>query len=103
MNFADLPFEKKTGTRNDRNIVVYALSTCGFCRKAMSFLDDEGFSYSFIHVDKIPLDTKNELKKELKEKFNENVAFPFAVIDDKDHLVGFIRPDWERTLGLAAK
>ena len=42
MNFADLPFERKIGQKSDRNIVVYALSTCGFCKKAMSFLDEEG-------------------------------------------------------------
>ena len=38
----------------------------------------------------------------LKERFKENVAFPFAVIDDTSHLVGFIQPDWVKTLGLEA-
>ena len=54
----------------------------------------------YIYVDQLPIDTKNEIKKILRERFKENVAFPFAVIDNSDHLVGFIQPDWVRTLGL---
>jgi hypothetical protein len=48
----------------------------------------------------VPLAVKNEAKKALKERFKDDVAFPFAVIDGDKHLVGFIEPDWAATLGL---
>lgn len=102
MNLNELPFIVKEGTRKDHDITVYALSTCGFCKKAMAFLEDKGFAYRYLHIDTIPVDTKAELKAVLKERFKENVAFPFAVIDDTSHLVGFIQPDWVKTLGLEA-
>jgi hypothetical protein len=51
-------------------------------------------------MDLVPLETKNEAKKALKERFKEDVAFPFAIIDGDKHLVGFIEPDWAKTLGL---
>jgi glutaredoxin-like protein NrdH len=98
MILEELSFVVKNGSRNDHAIVVYALSTCGFCKRAMAFLDEQGFSYKYIYVNQIPIDAKNEIKKILRERFNENVAFPFAVIDHDSHLVGFIQPDWERTL-----
>jgi hypothetical protein len=41
---------------------------------------------------------KNGIKQELKERFKENVAFPFAVIDEKKCLIGFIEADWRLTL-----
>jgi glutaredoxin-like protein NrdH len=88
------------GKRRDRDITVYALSTCGFCKRALTFLNDKGFTYKYIHMDQIPLETKNEAKRALKERFKDDVAFPFAVIDGKEHLVGFIEADWVRTLGL---
>jgi len=100
MNLKELPLVEKPGTQQTRDIVVYALSTCGFCKRALAFLEEKGFAYRYIYVDQLPIETKNEIKKILKERFNENVAFPFAVIDDKEHLVGFIQPDWVRTLGL---
>lgn len=100
MNDNDLPLVARDGTRKERDIVVYALSTCGFCKRAMEFLDAQGFAYRYVYVDQIPLERKNRLKAELKDKFNDSVAFPFAVFDGEEHLVGFIKPDWLRTLGL---
>ena len=90
------------GSRKDHEITVYALSTCGFCKRALAFLDSNGFAYRYIYMDRIPLETKTEVKKILKDRYSEDVAFPFAVIDGKDHLVGFIEPDWKRTLGVQA-
>ena len=100
MNLKELPLVERQGSRRSHDIVVYALSTCGFCKRALAFLEDQDFAYRYIYVDQLPIETKNEIKKILKERFNENVAFPFAVINDTEHLVGFIQPDWVRTLGL---
>ncbi len=93
-----LTYTTVDGPRRDRDITLYALSTCGFCKKCMNWLGARGFAYRYIHMDTIPVETKNAAKKILKERFKEDVAFPFAVIDGKDHLVGFIEPDWARTL-----
>ena len=103
MNLSELPFVRKEGVQGDHDIVVYALSTCGFCKRALAFLDEKGLAYKYIYVDQIPLETKNEVKKILLERFNEHVSFPFAVIDDSTHLVGFIQPDWVRTLELTER
>jgi glutaredoxin len=88
------------GVRKDHDITVYALSTCGFCKRSLAFLNDHGVAYRYIYVDKIPLETKTEVKRILKEQYHADIAFPFATIDGKEHLVGFIEPDWKKTLGL---
>lgn len=95
-----LEYTEVDGLRNDHAITIYSLSTCGFCKRCMTWLGTKGFAYKYIHVDKIPLETKAEVKKILKERFKEDIAFPFAVIDGNSHLVGFIEPDWVKTLGL---
>ncbi len=100
MNLDHLPVIRKDGPRTDHEIMVFALSTCGFCKRALAFLDSHGFSYRYLHVDLIPVEEKNKIKQELKERFSENVAFPFAVIDNDRHLVGFIEADWRLTLGV---
>ncbi len=98
MNLQNLPVVTKEGTRSDHTIMVYALSTCGFCKRALAFLEANHFAYQYLYVDLIPIDVKNAIKQELKERFKENVAFPFAVIDDKQYLIGFIEADWKSTL-----
>jgi glutaredoxin-like protein NrdH len=100
MNIDALPYVNVEGSGKDLGIVVYALSTCGFCKRALRFLDEKGIAYKYIYVDQIPFETKTELKLMLKDTFKENVAFPFTVFSDGSHLIGFIEPDWVRTLGL---
>lgn len=100
MNLEHLPVVRKEGSRSDHDIMVFALSTCGFCKRALAFLDSQGFSYSYLYVDLIPVEEKNKIKQELKDRFKENVAFPFAVIDGNTHLVGFIEADWRLSLGI---
>lgn len=95
-----LTYTTVAGTRSDKRITVYALSTCGFCKRAMTFLQTNGFSYRYIYVDTIPIDTKNEIKRQLKESYKVDIAFPFATVDDKKYLVGFIEADWKLTLGV---
>ncbi|MBN1241220.1 MAG: hypothetical protein JXA15_00780 [Spirochaetales bacterium] len=84
------------GPDGSRDITVYALSTCGFCKRAMAFLEGRGLRYRYVYMDKIPFETKTEAKKTLKERWKMDVAFPFAVVDDAEALVGFIEPDWKR-------
>ena len=95
LSYTDVP-----GGKVDHEITVYALSTCGFCKRAMAYLDAKGVAYRYIYMDRVPLETKNAAKKALKERFKADVAFPFAVIDGEKPLVGFIEPDWAKTLGL---
>lgn len=95
LNYTDVP-----GSRADHDITVYALSTCGFCKRAIAYLKAKDVAYRYVYMDNVPLETKNATKKILKERFKADVAFPFAVIDGDKHLVGFIEPDWTKTLGL---
>jgi glutaredoxin-like protein NrdH len=95
-----LKYTNESGTRVSPLITVYALSTCGFCKRAMRYLQDNEFAYRYIYIDQIPLETKNEAKKELKDKYKVDIAFPFVTVGESDHLVGFIEVDWKRTLGV---
>jgi glutaredoxin-like protein NrdH len=93
-----LPYTLVHGSRKERTITVYALSTCGFCKRAIEFLTSNGFEYRYVYMDHLPLDQKNEAKKELMERYRDQVSFPYAVIDEREVLVGFIEADWRATL-----
>jgi glutaredoxin-like protein NrdH len=88
------------GSRADHEVTVFALSTCGFCKRALAFLNENGQAYRYVYLDQLPLETKTEVKRILKERYNADVAFPFATIDSSSCLVGFIEPDWRRVLGI---
>lgn len=95
-----LTFTSVDGKISEPEITVYALSTCGFCKRAMKFLDSNGFKYRYIFLDNISIEDKNNAKKDLKAKYKTDVAFPFATIGNDKYLVGFIEADWKLTLGV---
>jgi len=96
--FDYLEYSKVEGSDERHDIEIYALSTCGFCKRALAFLKERDIAHRFVHVDMVPLELKNKAKAELLERFKVHVSFPFAVIDGKDFLVGFIEADWRKTL-----
>jgi glutaredoxin-like protein NrdH len=69
------------------NVMIYALSTCPWCKKAKKLLDDMGVEYSFIDVDLAVGAEKEETIKTVR-KLNPGLSFPTIVIDDKP-IVGY--------------
>ncbi len=96
--FDYLEYTEVEGSRTAHDVEVYALSTCGFCKRAIAFLNDQGIAHRYIHMDMIPLEVKNKAKEELKAQFKEHISFPYAVVDGKSTLVGFVEADWRKTL-----
>lgn len=95
-NLVDVP-----GTKSQPKLVVLALSTCGFCKRAMAFLQDQGFSYQYAHLDTLDTEKKAKLKEEFKDQFGQALAFPALVLDDKEVIIGFIESRWREKLGLS--
>ncbi len=100
--FENLEFIEENGIDENKkhDLTIYALSTCGFCRKSMNFLRGKDIPFKYIYLDKIPIDTKRDVKSKLKEKYDKRVVFPFLVIDDNKALIGFTQSEWEESIGI---
>lgn len=94
-NLVDVP-----GAKTEPRLIVLALSTCGFCKRAMAFLQDQGFAYQYAHLDTLDSERKAKLKEEFKTQFGQALAFPALVLDDKEAIIGFIESRWRERLGL---
>ena len=89
---------KVIGKRNKgHSIMVYALSTCVWCKKTKKLLNSLDLSYEFIDVDELSGQDKAEVLKEV-EKFNPSCTFPTVVIDGSECIVGFKQDQLERAL-----
>ena len=80
-------------------IVLYALSTCGWCKKTKALLNELGVEYSFAYVDLLPVPQRDEAVKAI-EKWNPDCSFPTIVIDEKSCVVGFKPDEIKSKLGL---
>lgn len=95
-----LEYTTVPGSKKEKHVRVFALSTCGFCKRGIEFLTNNSIDFEYIYIDLMPLEEKRALKDELYDAFNKRVAFPFMVIDDAESHVGFIEDDWKKALGV---
>jgi glutaredoxin-like protein NrdH len=73
------------------NIMLYAISTCGWCKKTKQFLRELGAAYDFIDVDLLEEDEKEKIEEEVK-KCNPKRTYPTLIINDRC-IPGFKKDD----------
>ena len=83
-----MEFVHVKGKRKQGEVLLYALSTCGWCAKTKELLTKIGVDFSYLYVDLLP---KAEMEKVFLEvkRFNPACSFPTVVIDGKKAIVGF--------------
>jgi glutaredoxin-like protein NrdH len=74
--------------RASGKIVIYALSTCMWCRMTKSLLSQIGVAYSYVDVDTLEGAEKEQAKAEMK-RWNPSVSYPTIVIDDREAISGY--------------
>ena len=77
---------------NKGKVFLYALSTCGWCKKTKELLNDLGVEYSYVFVDKLESGDR-EMKMEELSKWNPRCSFPTLVINDEKCITGFKEED----------
>jgi glutaredoxin len=74
--------------QNKGEILLFALSTCGWCKKTRMLLDEIGVTYDYIYVDLTEGDDRGEVLKNMK-KWNKSLSFPTLVINNEKSITGF--------------
>ena len=80
-------------------VMLYALSTCGWCKKTRSFLDDNGVEYDYVYVDLLKGEEREKVLEEVS-RWNPRRSFPTVVIDDTQSVAGFKEDRLREVLGL---
>ena len=84
---------------NKGKIMLYALSTCVWCKKVKDLLKNLGVEYSYIFVDPLDGEYKDKIMDEV-EKWNTRMSFPTLVIRDEKCIVGFKEDEIKNTIGV---
>ena len=79
------------------NVMLYALSTCGWCRKTRELLDSLGVEYDYVYVDLLTGKDREEAIK-MVEKWNPSRSFPVVVLNDTKCIIGFKEDDLKQAL-----
>lgn len=77
--------------KNKGNILLFALSTCGWCKKTREHLEKLNLEYDYIYVDLTEGEERNNAVETL-QKYNKDISFPTIVYNDKNIIIGY-KPD----------
>ena len=84
--------------RKAGEVLLYALSTCIWCRRVKKLLDDLGVAYSYIDVDLLEKDHHDRASEMIRE-WNPACSFPTLVIDNENCIVGYDEEKIREALG----
>ncbi len=87
MRERDRPMEHVKGEKRG-NIVLYALSTCVWCKKTKELLEALKVDFYYTHVDLLSGQEKDRAMEEIK-KWNPRCSFPSLVVDNEQCIVGY--------------
>jgi glutaredoxin len=78
---------------------LYALSTCAWCKRTKSFLDENDVEYDLVYVDLLKGEEKEQVLDEVR-KWNPRATFPTVVVDGEKAVAGFKEDRLREVLGL---
>ncbi|OGO04872.1 MAG: NrdH-redoxin [Chloroflexi bacterium RBG_13_54_8] len=81
-------YTKQVPGKNKGDILLFALSTCPWCKKTKSLLNALGVGYRYIDVDLLDGEAMRQVIKEL-DQWDPRHSFPAMVIDNDRCIVGF--------------
>ncbi len=74
--------------KNRGPVMLYALSTCGWCARTKDLLKELGVEFDFAYVDLLDGKEQDDAMDQV-EKWNPSGSFPTLVINEKKSIVGF--------------
>ncbi|HLE75589.1 MAG TPA: glutaredoxin family protein [Candidatus Bathyarchaeia archaeon] len=92
-------FSKVSGKNGKHKVLVYALSTCAWCKMTKQFLKDNDIEYEYVDVDLCDEDDKVKIRQHIQNK-GGNLGYPTIVIDDEILVTGFRKDKLKEVLGI---
>ena len=84
--------------QNKGKLVLFALSTCGWCKKTRALIEDLDADYEYVYVDLLKGEEREEVVTMVK-KWNPQLSFPTLVINDDKTIVGFKEEEIREAIG----
>ena len=94
-----MKLSKVSGKNSKHKVLVYALSTCAWCKMTKQFLKDNDVEYEYIDVDLCDEKDKVKVRQHIQSK-GGNLSYPTIIIDDNILITGFRKDKLKEVLGV---
>ena len=76
------------GKNNKHRVLLYALSTCVWCKRVKKFFQEYEIQYDFFNVDLHGESEREEVTTDILRR-GGRLSYPTIIIDDKTLITGF--------------
>jgi len=83
-----MEYVKVEGKNKKHKVLMYALSTCAWCKLTKQFLRDNNIEYEYVDVDLCSEKDREKVRKDIRSRGREP-TYPTLIIDDKILITGF--------------
>ena len=73
---------KVSGTNSKHHVLMYAISTCGWCKKAKKFLKENNVQFEYIDIDLCNEKDKQKIREDIQTR-GGLLVYPTLIIDNK--------------------
>jgi glutaredoxin len=94
MNISKVP-----GKNSKHKVMIYALSTCVWCKMTKQYLKDNDVEYEYVDVDLAEEKNKEKIRNDIVRKGGP-LSYPTTIVDDKVVITGFRKDQLKEALGL---
>ncbi len=91
--------EKVPGKNNKNKVLIYALSTCAWCKMTKQYLKDNDIEYEYVDVDKCNREDLGKVKEDILGR-GGSLSYPVIIVNDKILINGFRKDKIKETLGV---
>ncbi len=85
------------GENNKHKVLVYALSTCAWCRMTKKYLKDNNVEYEYVDVDLANDQDHEKIREDIMRRGGEP-SYPTIIVDDKTLITGFRKDKMKEAL-----
>ena len=85
------------GENNKHKVLVYALSTCAWCRMTKKYLKDNNVEYEYVDVDLASDEDHEKIREGIMRRGGEP-SYPTIIVDDKTLITGFRKDKMKEAL-----
>jgi len=94
-----MQFSKVSGQKSQHRVVLYALSTCAWCKRTKQFLKENDVEYEYVDVDLCEEEDKQKVREHIQSKGGP-LSYPTMIVDDNVLITGFRTDKIREALGL---
>jgi glutaredoxin-like protein NrdH len=94
-----MQFSKVSGQKRQHKVVLYALSTCAWCKMTKQFLKDNDVEFEYVDVDLCEEEDKQKIRQHIQSKGGP-LSYPTVIVDDNMLITGFRKDKLKEALGL---